>query len=165
MRMHVLGLAAVAAVALSGIAWAGEETPGAGPGEDRGERFKKMDANGNGVIDRDEFRGPTEVFDKIDADGSGTLTKEEMKAAHEKRAQERFKKMDANGNGVIDRDEFRGPPEAFDKIDADKSGGLSPEELKNASPMGPGGPHHGDGPGEGDGHRGQRPPPPEGDNN
>jgi hypothetical protein len=59
----------------------GARREGAGNPE---ERFKAMDKNGNGVIDKDEFRGPAERFGKIDADNSGTITKEEMKAAHEK---------------------------------------------------------------------------------
>jgi hypothetical protein len=46
-----------------------------------------MDANGNGVIDKDEFRGPPDMFGKMDADNSGTLTKEELDAAREKMMQ------------------------------------------------------------------------------
>ena len=80
--------------------------------ERRGNRALRGDANNDGVVDRDEFRGKDEHFDKIDADGNGQLTKAEFKAAKKARrtqhSKKRFEKQDGNGNGVIDRDEFRG---------------------------------------------------------
>lgn len=47
------------------------------------ERFAKMDKDGNGSLDKDEFpskRG----FDKIDSDGSGSISLEEMKSMRDK---------------------------------------------------------------------------------
>ena len=104
--------------------------------EKRGNRTLRGDANGNGVVDRDEFRGKDEHFDKIDADGNGQLTKDEFKAAKKARrtqhSKKRFEKRDTNSNGVIDRDEFRGKDERFDKMDADGNGELTHEEIKAA---------------------------------
>jgi len=104
--------------------------------EKRGKRALRGDANGDGVVDRDEFRGKDEHFDKIDADGDGQLTKEECKAAGKARRAEhgkkRFEKRDANSNGVIDRDEFGGKDERFAKMDADGNGELTREEIKAA---------------------------------
>lgn len=104
--------------------------------EKRGNRALRGDANGDGVVDRDEFRGKDEHFDKIDADGDGQLTKEECKAAKKTRRGERgkkhFEKRDANGNGVIDRDEFGGKDERFAKMDTDGNGELTHEEIKAA---------------------------------
>ena len=94
------------------------------------------DANDDGVVDRDEFRGKDEHFDKIDADGDGQLTKEECKSARKarrsKHGKKRFEKQDANSNGVIDRDEFRGKDQKFAKMDADGNGELTHEEIKAA---------------------------------
>ncbi len=104
--------------------------------EKRGSHAMRGDANKDGVVDRDEFRGKDAHFDKIDADGDGQLTKDELKAAKKARRAEhgkkRFEKQDGNGNGVIDRDEFGGKDEIFAKIDADGNGELTREELKAA---------------------------------
>ncbi|MDJ0974094.1 MAG: EF-hand domain-containing protein [Planctomycetota bacterium] len=45
------------------------------------ERLKQMDANGDGTITREEFRGPARFFDRLDADGDGELTTEEVERA------------------------------------------------------------------------------------
>jgi len=104
--------------------------------EKRDNRTLRGDANNDGVVDRDEFRGKDEHFDKIDADGDGQLTKEECKAAKKARRGEhgkkRFEKRDANSNGVIDRDEFGGKDERFAKMDTDGNGELTHEEIKAA---------------------------------
>ena len=147
-------LATVAVVIMAAAIVRAEDAPGGGqapkgrhpggPGNP-GERFARMDANSNGVIDKVEFRGPTNMFARIDKDGSGTLSKEEMQAfMAASTPEERFKKMDTNGNGVIDKDEFRGPPAMFAKMDKDGSGTLSKEELKPAREQHPrpGGPEH-----------------------
>ena len=45
------------------------------------DRARAADANGNGVIERDEARGPlAENFDKVDKDSSGTLDGAEIRA-------------------------------------------------------------------------------------
>ena len=48
--------------------------------KDPAERFAKADANGDGVISKDEFKGPEMMFSKIDANGDGNLSKEELMA-------------------------------------------------------------------------------------
>ena len=82
-------IAAAVLVMATTLAWAegdGKGQAGAGAGH-RGwgmgnvdEHFAQMDKNGNGVIDKDEFHGPTNVFARIDTDNSGTLSKDELKA-------------------------------------------------------------------------------------
>lgn len=46
--------------------------------------FEDLDANNDGKISRDEFRGPERMFDRIDADGDGALTSEEFQAVRQR---------------------------------------------------------------------------------
>jgi RND family efflux transporter MFP subunit len=113
------------------------------------DRAKGLDANGNGLVDRDEARGPLAAnFDDMDCDKNGGLDGAEIpaffqgtgcpkpaaKAAAPKSKfpplNERAKGSDANGNGLVDRDEARGPLAAnFDEMDCDKNGGLDGAEI------------------------------------
>lgn len=53
---------------------------------DAEELLKRMDANGDGVISRDEARGPmVDRFKLMDADGDGTVSREELKKRLERR--------------------------------------------------------------------------------
>jgi hypothetical protein len=47
-----------------------------------------------------------------------------------------IQKQDKDGDGRISRDEWRGPPEKFDKIDQDRDGFLSLEELNGRDQAG-----------------------------
>ncbi len=48
-------------------------------------RFEQMDANKDGFIDKDEFKGAPERFAKLDADNDGKVSKDEFKAARKGR--------------------------------------------------------------------------------
>jgi Ca2+-binding EF-hand superfamily protein len=43
------------------------------------KRFKRLDQNGNGVIDRSEWTRKARVFDRFDRDHDGTLSPEEFR--------------------------------------------------------------------------------------
>lgn len=45
------------------------------------ERLKKDDANGDGAVTREEFRGPPEIFNRLDANGNGVIDAGEMNRA------------------------------------------------------------------------------------
>ena len=151
---------ALLAGAAAGIVSGGFALPANAQDKALSERAKAADANGNGVIDRDEARGPLAGnFDAVDTDKSGTLDGAEIRAffqgggaaapstaatpaagagapaatpsADDKTLSDRAKAADANGNGVIDRDEARGPLAGnFDTIDKDKSGTLDGAEIR-----------------------------------
>ncbi|WP_319552500.1 hypothetical protein [uncultured Vibrio sp.] len=58
-----------------------DDRPAPPPGGDRPEppSFSNIDTNGDGVLTKDELRGPfLEDFDKLDVDGSGSLTEDEL---------------------------------------------------------------------------------------
>ena len=110
------------------------------------ERARALDGNGNGVIDRNEARGPLAAnFAEMDCDGSGALDGAEIigffrdggcpetasaKTGDSPALPDRARALDGNGNGVIDRNEARGPLAAnFDRIDTDGSGGLDGGEI------------------------------------
>jgi Ca2+-binding EF-hand superfamily protein len=97
------------------------------------ERFARIDANGDGVLSRDEV--PDRYghrFEKLDTNGDGVVSQSEMQSGKagrhqgkhrgktpeqagkksgpadpEARVQERFQRMDANGDGVITPDELQ----------------------------------------------------------
>ncbi len=47
--------------------------------------LEKDDANGNGVIDADEFPGPDDHFSEFDTDGNGSLSADEIEESLTKR--------------------------------------------------------------------------------
>ena len=70
-----LALAAALFAAAAVPAWAQDKPPPLSP------RAQAADANGNGVIDRDEAGGPLAAnFDEMDCDKSGSLDANEIRA-------------------------------------------------------------------------------------
>lgn len=100
----------------------------------------------------EEKRDLDKIFKEIDINGDGNLSKEEVLLGYEKhfgveitedQVDEMFAKIDLDGNGTIDYTEFvmatidqsrlitvERLKQAFELFDADKSGALSPDEIK-----------------------------------
>jgi Ca2+-binding EF-hand superfamily protein len=107
-------------------------------------KMESVDADGDGVITREEASSHprlAEKFDTVDANKDGRLDKDELAAqrdAHhaemKARVEERWKAADTNGDGAIDLAEAQtGMPklaEKFTTVDADNDGKVTPEELK-----------------------------------
>ena len=136
--------------------------PGGMGGDKRGEEFRKrmkeMDANGDGRISRDEWKGEAEMFDRMDRNKDGFLDKEDgprqgqggmggMKVDPEA-IKARWKKMDRDGDGKVSKDEYTGDFD-FDRLDTDKDGFLTDADAKALPGMmgGMGGPGAPKGPG------------------
>ena len=143
--MKYFALLSALGLAVAGSAFAGGPD-GAGK-HDFMARLKAADANGDGMISRDEASKSLPMiarhFDEIDTNHDGQVTSEELQAFHQKmsaqrgqRAAERFKKLDTDGDGRISRAEAQaGAPRLaahFDEIDANKDGFITPEEMKAA---------------------------------
>jgi hypothetical protein len=89
---------------------------GDGPGMDMAKQLEGADADGDGLISRDEIvahltkRAAERIATRADrmiahhdSDGDGMLSTDEVKAAHGGRM---FERLDADGDGAISRGEF-----------------------------------------------------------
>ncbi len=119
--------------------------PREGDGHSRGremlERLREMDANGDGDLSRDEWKGPEELFARIDRDADGKVTREELdEIAHRmggwrgKAGDTLLRRADKDQDGRISREEWPLPPEQFDRFDANADGFVSADEMM---PQGP----------------------------
>ncbi|MGH7163369.1 MAG: EF-hand domain-containing protein [Planctomycetota bacterium] len=127
--------------------------PRRGPGGEGGEAggfdrlrkmFKEGDANGDGKIERAEWKGPAEAFDRYDADKDGAISKEEARSAADKffagrggrgkAGEALFRNADKDGDGKITREEWPLRPEAFDRLDANGDGVVTADEAATAGP-------------------------------
>ena len=139
MRKFVtLSLAAAALAAAGGVAYAQAgpraERPAAPTRAEAEQRsaagFARMDANGDGVLDRSDRRKV--AFERLDADRDGALSLEEFSAVRERRGQRlatRGRGADTNRDGSVTRAEFTSAALArFDRVDIDKDGTISDSE-------------------------------------
>jgi Ca2+-binding EF-hand superfamily protein len=112
--------------------------------------FGQFDKNNDGRVSRDEAReGADRMFGEIDTDKDGFISTAEMQA-HHRAMREKFrqsmrdtwKKADADGDGALSRAEVDAAKmprlmRDFDKLDKNKDGKLSQEEMAAAPRPGP----------------------------
>jgi hypothetical protein len=103
------------------------------------ERFGRMDANDDGLLDAaDREAARRQAFDGMDADKDGTISFAEFDSRREARADGRggsgvARRADADKNGTVTQAEFTSTALArFDRADADKDGTISLEERREA---------------------------------
>lgn len=115
-----------------------QNTPG------NGMRFRRMDANNDGQITRNEWRGSARSFQNFDWNNDGVLSGEELSVDAERQAvarnqddnlpfNERFDYLDVNGNGFIERNEWDGGNNAFQRLDTSGDQRLSRAEFDRAN--------------------------------
>lgn len=105
-----------------------------------GMRFRRMDANNDGRITRNEWRGSARSFQNFDWNNDDVLSGEELSVDAERRAagrnqdedlpfNERFDYLDVNGNNYIERNEWDGGANAFQRLDTSGDQRLSRAEF------------------------------------
>ncbi len=99
------------------------------------QMLKRMDANGDGQVSREEWTRQARGFERLDRNNDGFITRDEAaEALHRAEARNRarnvFDRLDQNQDGQISRQEWKGKPRAFDRLDRNRDGALSPEELR-----------------------------------
>ena len=121
----------------------------------------KGDANGDGVLTRDEAMAQADArFDRMDANRDGKLTPDEMRPHRPMgesgatppppppppadgaappppgaggRGERMFARLDTNSDGVIDREEYRAlAAQRFDRMDTNKDGKIDAAERQAA---------------------------------
>lgn len=82
-------------------------------------RFYKMDENGDGGIDRNEYRkAAARLFDRLDKNMNSYLDRDEFRVLGMPNADEIFDTLDADKDGRISRDEFvKGSVKHFEIFD------------------------------------------------
>ena len=127
----------ITALALSiTVAAVADETAQAKPRADRSSRaetteswFAKYDANKDGQITKDEYRGSMTFFTAYDADKDGKLTVDEVKNAKGASNRPSFRSLDTDKDGFVTRQEWNGTQEEFDAVDLDNDGVWSKADL------------------------------------
>lgn len=127
--------------------------------------FQRMDADGNGTVDRKEFPGSDEQFAQMDRKADGKVTREEFAASDvakrllQARTRDRteprarvsadslaterlanLSRWDPNGDGKVTRAEWKGSPEAFATLDLDGNGVLDRRDRSAAAAIDTSGP-------------------------
>lgn len=133
-RFGILPSVAIFTVLASAGALAQQVQQAAAPATP-GMHGQKLDANGDGVIDRSEAAAVprlAERFDQLDANHDGKLTPDERHQGHQG-MRARMQQLDADHDGRISRDEAAADPQlaqAFDQRDANHDGFLDREDFK-----------------------------------
>lgn len=118
----------------------------------RGDLFAERDGNNDGQISLAEWQQAEQarqktMFDRLDANRDGRLTREEVQAQreqrrqqmHERRGQHRdgmkkLQELDKDGDQALSRaeigDQLPKLSENFDRLDADRDGKLTREEMR-----------------------------------
>ena len=97
----------------------------------RVEAFARLDKDGKGYIEEEDWPGRKRAFRLMDVDRDGRITLEEFQSLSNRWRNRTFGNLDLDGNGIITRDEWMDIPEDFDRLDRNKDGVIQRNEFYN----------------------------------
>ncbi|MHC4731710.1 MAG: EF-hand domain-containing protein [Planctomycetota bacterium] len=107
-------------------------------------RMQQWDENGDGVIEREEWKGSEPLFARLDADQDGKISQKEARKFAEEAGRRwnnrvsdaAFNRFDENGDGKIAAEEWKSRPELFARFDVNGDGFITRGELTPKGPRG-----------------------------
>lgn len=102
------------------------QQPAAGPGNDqvraaqeqrRAAVFVRLDANHDGMLSLEEWSAGRQAA---------------ARQVRQRQIRQQLRRMDVNRDRAVSREEWRGTPEVFDRLDADKDGKVTGAEMRRA---------------------------------
>jgi Ca2+-binding EF-hand superfamily protein len=92
-------------------------------------RFRVLDHNRDGRLDRNEWHASGEVFARVDRNRDGFITRPEFTGTEDDDREDRFGDLDTNRDGRLTRDEWHGSAGVFDALDSNRDGVLTRAEA------------------------------------
>jgi Ca2+-binding EF-hand superfamily protein len=132
-----LAVPAVQAAGAKKPAGAPAQTPQtAQPAAPSAQPFANLDADHDGKVSREEWKGNAVNFAMLDTNGDGALTGDEMKPSSQAAPAppspaDTFAQMDADHNGRLTGKEWTAGTSDFDRMDHNHDGAVSRDEFLN----------------------------------
>lgn len=131
MKRFSIIAASLLALALTAVTLAQDPTTQSQGRERRGGKLQKLDANNDGQLSRDEWKGKPKGFRRLDRNNDNIVSREEAATARRAHGKRQFKQMDANNDGQISRAEWTGDAELFSRLDINNDGVIAKDERKS----------------------------------
>ena len=93
------------------------------------------DANGDGVVSSDEWKGNPSDFIRLDTNRDGQLSRRELDA-YIQLGIDKFAELDVNHDGILTQNECKDSPHLFQKLDLNKDGRLTRFEYYESPVIG-----------------------------
>ncbi|BBM84761.1 EF-hand domain-containing protein [Candidatus Uabimicrobium amorphum] len=104
--------------------------------EQRQGLVSRLDANGDGSISSDEWKGPQKIFNHLDKNSDNIISPDELpRGKRNNNPKKMLQRIDKNQDGKISKDEWPRNPQAFDRLDKNQDGFITRDEMKQIQKM------------------------------